>query len=208
MGERARVDQSETLATESVDGHPAGSTSRGSRVASALLALSRDQGGSLNPYLRKHLSGHVASARTWPQLAADTDVLDALDISALTSDVLNTSSGWNELPVEIAGTVANRHLVEAHPRWFRQVAAHAGRRARSRLCARPRRRRGTVTSAGHLGSTLRPQLGQRALVRHTGPVLALAAVPLPDGRVLLATGSGDRTVRLRDPTPARRSGFP
>ena len=120
MGERVRVDQSETLATESVDGHPAGSTSRGSRVASALLALSRDQGGSLNPYLRKHLSGHVASARTWPQLAADTDVLDALNISALTSDVPNTSSGWNELPVEIAGTVANRHLVEAHPRWFRR----------------------------------------------------------------------------------------
>ena len=34
------------------------------------------------------------------------------------------------------------------------------------------------------------------LTAHTGPVLALAAVPLPDGRVLLASAGGDGTVRL------------
>jgi WD40 repeat protein len=47
----------------------------------------------------------------------------------------------------------------------------------------------------------------RPLTGHTGSVLAVAAVPLPDGRVLLATGSDDGSVRLWDPvtdTPAGR----
>lgn len=34
------------------------------------------------------------------------------------------------------------------------------------------------------------------LTGHNGPVLAAAAVPLPDGRFLLATGGEDGTVRL------------
>jgi WD40 repeat protein len=36
------------------------------------------------------------------------------------------------------------------------------------------------------------------LTGHIGTVKAMAAVPLPDGRVLLATGSSDETVRLWD----------
>ncbi|SES41452.1 hypothetical protein, partial [Lentzea albida] len=37
------------------------------------------------------------------------------------------------------------------------------------------------------------------LTGHTGRVAAVAAVPLPDGRTLLATASHDATVRLWDP---------
>jgi hypothetical protein len=106
---------SEPITSEPVAGHPEASTSRGSRVASALLALSKDHVGTLNPYLCRHLSGHVAYADAWPQLAAATGVLDSLDISALTSDVLNTTLGWKDLPIEIAGTITNRQLIDAYP---------------------------------------------------------------------------------------------
>ena len=44
------------------------------------------------------------------------------------------------------------------------------------------------------------------LTGDTGWVWAVAAVPLPDGRTLLATGSADRTVRLWDPTTGTPSG--
>jgi hypothetical protein len=57
----------------------------------------------------------VAYAGAWTQLEAATEVLDALDISALTSDVLNSTESWRDLPVGIAGSITNRLLVEAHP---------------------------------------------------------------------------------------------
>ncbi len=43
---------------------------------------------------------------------------------------------------------------------------------------------------------------------HTDWVNAVAAVPLPDGRVLLASGSGDRIVRLWDPVTGTPAGAP
>ena len=43
---------------------------------------------------------------------------------------------------------------------------------------------------------------------HTGGVNAVAAVPLPDGRVLLASGSDDAPVRLWDPATGTPVGGP
>jgi WD40 repeat protein len=65
---------------------------------------------------------------------------------------------------------------------------------------------GILTAAGTAGDgTVRlwnPATGTPVadtLTGHTGSVAALAAVPLPDGRTLLATGGYDRTLRLWDP---------
>ncbi|MFZ0157775.1 MAG: hypothetical protein WAL50_01990 [Kineosporiaceae bacterium] len=46
------------------------------------------------------------------------------------------------------------------------------------------------------------------LAGHTDWVTGVAAVPLPDGRVLLATTSADETVRLWDPVTATPVGDP
>ena len=46
------------------------------------------------------------------------------------------------------------------------------------------------------------------LTGHTGAVECITAVTLPDGRVLLATGSLDATVRLWDPATATPVGDP
>jgi WD40 repeat protein len=47
----------------------------------------------------------------------------------------------------------------------------------------------------------------RTLIGHTDPVQAVCAVPMPDGRVLLASGSND-TVRLWDPPTGLPAGDP
>src|SRR5690606_25794877 len=48
----------------------------------------------------------------------------------------------------------------------------------------------------------------RTLTGHKGAVTAAAAVPLPDGQVLIATGSHDDTVRLWNPITGQQVGQP
>jgi WD domain, G-beta repeat len=198
---------SEAVTAEPATGLPAGTTSRRSRVAAALLTLSRVQTGALNPYLRRHLSGHVAYAEAWTQLAAATEVLDALDISALTSDVLNSTVSWTDLPGGIAGSITNRLLVEAHPESRASLRLLGAARLTGYACGHQAlgglsRVRVTWARRFVRGSASVPLAG------HTGTVWAVAAVSLPDGRTLLATGSGDATVRLWDPTTGTPVGEP
>jgi hypothetical protein len=47
-----------------------------------------------------------------------------------------------------------------------------------------------------------------SLEGHIDTVNAVAAVPLPDGRVLLASAGDDRTVRLRNPASRTPVGDP
>jgi WD40 repeat protein len=82
-------------------------------IRALLAAVPAGHRGPLNPYLVRHLSGHVAAAGmpAWADLAARPDVLDRLDAAALTGDALRTAFGQPELPAEVAGAIAARHLL-------------------------------------------------------------------------------------------------
>jgi hypothetical protein len=82
------------------------------RSATALLAKARqvvaaDPAG-MPPYLARHLSGHVAEAGLWDDLAAIPRVLDSLDPAAVTADALRTLFGRRPIPPPIAGVIGAR----------------------------------------------------------------------------------------------------
>jgi hypothetical protein len=78
---------------------------RGGLITAALLSLAGQTSGTLNPYLRHHLSGHVALCNQWAELGTRPDVVDRLDAEALASDVLQHALGRMSLPVSVAATV-------------------------------------------------------------------------------------------------------
>jgi len=178
------------------------------RIVTALLAQAREIPQGMNAYVRRRLSGHVAEARAWDQLAGATEVLDALDVDALASDVLATSFGRRQLPVEVASTVLSRHLIasvsQADRTTVRQLAqAHQTGWVLGSDSA-------TTSSTLHLKWARRFVRDAMSvpLAGHTGAVTAVAAVCLPDRRVLLATGSDDGTIRLWDPATGVPVGNP
>jgi WD40 repeat protein/type II secretory pathway predicted ATPase ExeA len=173
------------------------------KIARALLAAvpvaHRDPP---NPYLVRHLSGHVAAAgmAAWDDLATRPDVLDRLDAAALTGDALRTAFGQPELPAEVAGVIAARHLlINAAPRdrrGLREIAM-ARHAAAQRF---PAATGAELDGAGWAvrWASVRPTPLHVTLTGHTDWVLALAALTVDDGRTMLASGGRDGTVRLWD----------
>lgn len=76
------------------------------RCAAALLDHARQavaaDPADISPYLARHLSGHVADAGMWSELAAAPEVLDCLDHAAVTTDVLRTLFGHRSIPSLVA----------------------------------------------------------------------------------------------------------
>jgi WD40 repeat protein len=149
------------------------------------------------------LSAHIAEVDAWHLLSEE--VLDELDSEALVADVMRAGFGSTLLPPEVAA-----------------VLGTCDRLAGTRDPARRRaiRRTGLAWSSGPstTGAGAAPwsivwlRVPRRpvhvVLGGHTGAVGAVAAVPLPDGRLLLATGSADATVRLWDPITGSPVGEP
>jgi WD40 repeat protein len=131
-------------------------------------------------------------------------VLDHLDPNAVAVEVLRRAFGARDLPVEIAAVAAARHTLAQVP---------PEERTPIRLLATARGARTDRPAPGPMSAhwrwawaDLRRDPMSVVIVGHRGVVTAAAAVRVPDGRTLLATGGSDRTVRLWDPTSGQQVG--
>jgi WD40 repeat protein len=167
-------------------------------VAAGLLQHAKtiaSRGGSLGRYLTRHLSGHVAAADRWSDLAKNPQVLDLLDPDAVSADAIRTLFGRGHVPAAIAGVVGARDsLVEA------ALPDRSGTRqlAMTIYGGTPR-----ITEPHGTWGVMAARVGDESLhIRlsgHHAVVNKVCPVPLPDGRTAIASASDDGTIRLWDP---------
>ncbi|GGO82948.1 hypothetical protein GCM10012280_10800 [Wenjunlia tyrosinilytica] len=186
---------------DGADGH--------TRAARALLAAAREAlPAPPDPYIVRHLSGHVARAGVWGELAALPRVLDRLDPGAVAADAVRGAFGRAVLPPEIAAVMsAHQRLQALTPRERaaqREVTMtrHTPAEALARALRSPDRE---PVVAWASTSAFPAHLSMRG---HDGVVQALARLAPDDGRILLASAGSDGSVRLWDPPAARPVGEP
>ena len=166
--------------------------------------ISADPDAVLPTYLARHLSGHVADADLWEDLAATPNVLDCLDAEAVTADAVRTLFGRREIPAPVAGVIGARDALvtaaAADRAGLRQLASttYGGKH----LVGEPSRVWGVAAArAGQFTMHLR-------FDGHSGSVNKVCTVSLPDGRDAVASGSDDGTIRLWDLQRATPIGAP
>jgi WD40 repeat protein len=173
------------------------------RIAGAFLASARDAGAA-NPYVTYRLAEHVAEAGMWDELAEAPFVLDDLDPDSVAAETLRTVYGRADLPPAIAASLSARHLLSVI-----RPGDRAMTRAIAMACLQPGY--GSPTGGGYPRAWARLRRHDPlhvTLAGHAAAVRAAMALPLPDGRVLLATGGDDGALRLWDPSTGRPVGDP
>jgi len=156
-------------------------------------------------YVVRRLAEHVAEAGIWQELADAPAVLDELDPESIAAEALRTAYGRANLPLAIAASLSARHLlssVTVADRWMTRRIAMA--------CIEPI---DDQMSPGDMPAPCWAWLRRHdplhvLLTGHDGPIRTATALPLADGRVLLATGGDDGTLRLWDPSTGRPVGTP
>jgi WD40 repeat protein len=173
---------------------------------SALLTTeveSRLPDHDLNPYISHYLPAHAAlgGVEAWEDLAGHPRVLDRLDPTAVTTNVMLHTFGRSKLPPAIAGVLGAQHMLAgAMPgdrRGIRELAS--ARYADHSEKALPRSEAHDPVCAWTVKWAHLPRHSVHlALTGHSGGVGAVAAFTGRDGRVRLVSGGGDGMVRIWD----------
>jgi WD40 repeat protein len=173
-------------------------------VARALIA---NVGGAeaINPYIVHRLAEYVAEAGAWQELADAPAILDELDPESIAAEALRTAYGRANLPLAIAASLSARHLlssVAVADRWMtRQITMACIESADAQIAT------GGKPTASWAWLRHHDPL-HVLLIGHIAPIRAASALHMADGRVLLATGADDGTIRLWDPSTGRPVGDP
>ncbi|MFB6559098.1 hypothetical protein ACFCYH_09420 [Streptomyces sp. NPDC056400] len=170
------------------------------RITRALLATLPGRGPaawqSAHPYLSRHLTAHALAAGMLPEVMRDLGFL-------VHADPTRTAAAVRTLPKRFTLPVARLYLRAAH----RLVPLSPPDRLRVLLmtamfeeCELVSWFRGhTRVDAVLEAASTAPDDFSIVLHGHSGPVLALEALDSGDGREVLASASGDGTVRVWDP---------
>jgi hypothetical protein len=162
----------------------------------------------LNPYFRHRLSAHAASApaEAWTELAGRLDVLDRLDPYAVAGDALRTGPA-DRLPPPVLGMMTTAYLARQGGEDDRPGLRRLGEEW---IAGHSRRPDSAVTGAWSLRWSMLPRRPAHLPVGEVGRSLtgarALALIPRPGGRNLIAAAAGDTTVRIWDPVTGRPAG--
>ncbi|MGH4026619.1 MAG: WD40 repeat domain-containing protein, partial [Pseudonocardiaceae bacterium] len=169
-----------------------------SRIVAALLPdgdpASR-KWDAVDAYTRAHLAEHAALGGWLDELVCDPEFLliaGVPELLRLRRHLASTTGAAAVAALELASNSwAEKH--DDKLQWL-EVSARKFR------CAPLAKAVATHLDAPwHCRTALWSGTSHRELAGHTGSVLAVAAVSLPDGSTLLASAGGDRTVRLWDP---------
>lgn len=181
------------------------------RVALALAQATRNTPGeSINPYIQRHLSGHVADADDWAVLVDNLGVLDRLDPDAVLADAQRTVIGRGRVLPPIAGVVGARHRLSNAP-----VADRPGLRQLATYRHSGQRRGQDSTSGQSPWGVAAAEVSHFPLhiilEGHTGYVRSLCTIRGPDagaeGHLLVSAGD-DGSIRLWNPTTGTPVGAP
>ncbi|MFC8429241.1 hypothetical protein [Streptomyces sp. NPDC057253] len=155
----------------------------------------------LNPYISQYLPAHAALGGAWEDLARHPRVLDRLDPTAVTTNVMLHTFGRSTLPPAIAGVLGAQHLLAtAAPgdrRGIRELASVRYTDHSETVFPRPEAH-DPVPAWTVKWACLPRHAVHLALTGHSDGVGAVATFSGGDGRARLVSGGGDGMVRIWD----------
>ncbi len=183
-----------------------GGSSAACRIAHGLADIVEQisaGGGEIEPYLRRYLPEHVAECGDWSLLDA-VELVDRLDPLVVAMEAWRAELGVRgQLPDAVVVTGVAHAELSAHA-----DDSEARQLTRALTSARMGIENPTLTSPQLAWARPIRVTSDLTIASHTVRVSGVAFGSLPGGRVVLASGGSDQTVRLWDPVTGQAVGDP